>query len=96
MYDCNCVGVGVGVAASPELVYKVQRYHLERCGAEPVSLVAHSLLLGRWDRLVRGAAPAAWRSVLAALLTHADSENLSHYCGNSLLRIRIALQICVS
>ncbi|XP_026733343.1 protein transport protein Sec31A isoform X2 [Trichoplusia ni] len=65
---------------SPELLYKVQKYHLKQTSGEPVSLVCGSLLLARWDLLVSSAAPASWRETLAALLTHCDADCASHYC----------------
>ncbi|CAG9564424.1 unnamed protein product [Danaus chrysippus] len=65
---------------SQELLYKVQRYHLYRTCNSPVSLVVGGLLGGRWAALVSGAAPASWRNVLAALLTHCHGESLQHYC----------------
>ncbi|KAJ8712614.1 hypothetical protein PYW07_005456 [Mythimna separata] len=65
---------------SPELLYKVQKYHINTTAGEPVSLVCGSLLLARWDTLVMSAAPSSWRDTLAALLTHCEGDTASHYC----------------
>ncbi|XP_035443872.2 protein transport protein Sec31A isoform X2 [Spodoptera frugiperda] len=65
---------------SPELLHKVQKYHLNSTAGSPVSLVAGSLLQGGWGALVASAAPASWRETLAAILTHCDQESASHYC----------------
>lgn len=72
-------------AGSQELVYAVQKYHLAANAADPVAVVAGSLLLARWDVLVRAAAPRSWRESLAALLTHCHGDALAHYCGNPCL-----------
>ncbi|KAJ8715326.1 hypothetical protein PYW08_005307 [Mythimna loreyi] len=65
---------------SPELLYKVQKYHINTTAGEPVSLVCGSLLLAGWDTLVTSAAPSSWKDTLAALLTHCEGDTASHYC----------------
>ncbi|CAK1555487.1 unnamed protein product [Leptosia nina] len=65
---------------SQELVYKVQRYHLNKTATDPVSLLSGSLLRSKWDALVRSSAPANWKDVLAALVTHCESDVLAQYC----------------
>lgn len=65
---------------SQELVYKVQKYHLNRTCAEPVSALADALLAARWGALLARTGARAWRSVLAALVTHCDTDALPHYC----------------
>ncbi|KAG6454351.1 hypothetical protein O3G_MSEX008653 [Manduca sexta] len=70
----------VASLGSQDLVYKVQKYHLNATSGDPVSLLAGSLLQSRWDQLVQSAAPACWKDTLATLLTHCDAETLEHYC----------------
>ncbi|XP_060804718.1 protein transport protein Sec31A isoform X3 [Amyelois transitella] len=65
---------------SQELLYKVQKYHLNQTAQDPVSLLAGSLLQSKWDQLVEGSSPRSWRETLAALITHCDGEALAHYC----------------
>ncbi|XP_053610643.1 protein transport protein Sec31A isoform X2 [Plodia interpunctella] len=65
---------------SPDLLYKVQKYHLKQTATDPVSLVAGSLLQSKWDALVSASAAASWRHALAALVTHCEGDALSHYC----------------
>ncbi|XP_072944589.1 protein transport protein Sec31A isoform X2 [Epargyreus clarus] len=65
---------------SQELLYKVQKYHLNSCAADPVSLVAGSLLRGQWDGMLQRAAPHCWKDTLAAIVTHCDGEAVAHYC----------------
>ncbi|XP_063895129.1 protein transport protein Sec31A isoform X2 [Helicoverpa armigera] len=67
-------------SASPELLFKVQKYHINSTAGQPVSLLCGSLLLARWEALVAGAAPHSWRETLAALLTHCDADSASTYC----------------
>ncbi|XP_047031884.1 protein transport protein Sec31A isoform X1 [Helicoverpa zea] len=67
-------------SASPELLFKVQKYHINSTAGQPVSLLCGSLLLARWEALVAGAAPQSWRETLAALLTHCDADSASTYC----------------
>ncbi|CAH0725437.1 unnamed protein product, partial [Brenthis ino] len=83
--DAGCVADALVLASlgSQELVYRVQRHHLNATAASPVALLAGGLLLARWPALLRAAAPAAWRHVLAALVAHCDAENLAHYCGET-------------
>lgn len=76
---------------SQELIYKVQKYHLNRTSSEPVSLLAGTLLMSRWSQLVEGAALSSWRHTLATILTHADAENMPHYCGQFYYNI---LKVC--
>ncbi|XP_052743414.1 protein transport protein Sec31A isoform X2 [Bicyclus anynana] len=65
---------------SQELLYKVQKYHLNKTASDPVSLVSGTLLRSKWDTLIQAAAPASWRDTLAALVTHCEGESLAHYC----------------
>ncbi|XP_075980743.1 COPII coat complex component secretory 31 [Anticarsia gemmatalis] len=66
---------------SQELLYKVQKYHLNSSSQDPVALISGSLLASRWDLLVTSAAPRSWRDTLAAIVTHCEGEALAHYCA---------------
>ncbi|XP_045774423.1 protein transport protein Sec31A isoform X2 [Maniola jurtina] len=65
---------------SQELLYKVQKYHLNKTASDPVSLVSGSLLRSKWDTLIQAASPNSWRDTLAALVTHCEGDSLAHYC----------------
>ncbi|KPJ08061.1 Protein transport protein Sec31A [Papilio machaon] len=70
----------IAALGGPELVRKVQQYHLAGSARDPVSLVAGAVLGARWPALLAAAAPASWRHTLAALVTHCDTDMLPQYC----------------
>lgn len=69
------------IKGSNELIQKIQRYHVSKCRSDPVSLLTGALLFGDWAHLVELTDAAAWRHVLAALITHCDPATLTQYCG---------------